>query len=254
MLFPISDDDRDLSGPALVTWTIFGANVLVFIYQMMNPEFTNGWSVVPYEITHGEDLVGPVVLSAGNESVQIPHARGPGLIYLTILSAMFMHGGIAHILGNLLYLWIFGDNVEHRFGHGTFLFLYLTSGVAATVAQIMLDPDSMVPSLGASGAISGVLGAYLVLFPRNRVNAIFFFSVVSVPAILVIGLWIAFQLISGWGVLSAGPQLGGVAYGAHVGGFVAGALCALVLRGRVAEHENVLTHVAKREGRSRPLW
>lgn len=254
MLFPIGDDDRDLSGPALVTWTIFAANVLIFIYQMMNPEFTNGWSVVPFEITHGEDLVGPVTLSAGNQSVEIPHAPGPGIIYLTILSAMFMHGGFAHIIGNLLYLWIFGDNVEHRFGPGVFLVLYVASGVVGTVAQIVIEPNSMVPNLGASGAISGVLGAYLVLFPKNRVHAIFFFSVVSVPAILVIGLWIAFQLISGWGVLTAGPQLGGVAYGAHIGGFVAGAVCALVLRKLIDEHESVLTRVARRDSRSRPMW
>lgn len=254
MLFPIGDDDRDLSGPAKVTWTIFAVNVLVFIYQMMNPEFTSGWSVVPYEITHGEDLVNPVRLSAGGQSFEIPQAEGPAIIYLTVLSAMFMHAGFAHIFGNLLYLWIFGDNVEHRFGPGIFLMLYVGSGVAGTVAQILIEPDSVVPNLGASGAISGVLGAYLVLFPRNRVHAIFFFTVVSVPAILVIGLWIAFQLISGWGVMSAGPQLGGVAYGAHVGGFLAGALGALVLRNLVDERENVLTRVARRDSRSRPMW
>lgn len=254
MLFPIGDDDRELSGPAKVTWTIFAANVLLFIYQMMNPEFTNGWSVVPYEITHGEDLTSPVRLTAGSQYIDIPQGPGPPIIYLTVLSAMFMHAGFAHIFGNLLYLWIFGDNVEHRFGAGIFLLLYLVSGITGTVAQIVIEPDSVVPNLGASGAISGVLGAYLVLFPRNRVHAIFFFTVVSVPAILVIGLWIAFQLISGWGVMTAGPQIGGVAYGAHVGGFVAGALCALVLRNMVAEHDNVLTRVAGRDGRSRPMW
>lgn len=254
MLFPISDDDRSLSGPATITWTIFAVNVVVFIYQTAHPEFTAGWSVVPYEITHGQDIVRPVTLQAGDQSVQIDHAPGPGFIYLTILTAMFMHGGLAHIFGNLLYLWIFGDNVEHRFGHGTFLMLYLGSGIVATVAQILLDPDSMVPNLGASGAISGVLGAYLVLFPRNRVHAIFFFTVVSVPAVLVIGLWIVFQLISGWGMLSAGPQLGGVAYGAHIGGFVTGTVSALVLRKVIAERDSVLARAAARDHRSRPMW
>jgi len=254
MLFPIGDDDRSLSGPATVTWTIFGVNVVVFLYQMLHPEFTAGWSVVPYEITHGEDIVRPVLLQAGGQSVEIDQAPGPGFIYLTILTAMFMHGGFAHIFGNLLYLWIFGDNVEHRFGHLTFLFLYLGSGFAATLAQILLDPNSVVPNLGASGAISGVLGAYLVLFPRNRVHAIFFFTVVSVPAVLVIGLWIVLQLVSGWGMLSAGSQLGGVAYGAHIGGFVTGAVSAMVLRKLIAERDSVLVRVAARDHRSRPMW
>ncbi len=254
MLFPISDDDRTLSGPALVTWTLFGVNILVYLYQMMNPSFSAGWSVVPYEITHGEDLVSPVVVRVGGESIQIPQAPGPTIIYFTILSAMFMHAGFAHIFGNLLYLWIFGDNVEHRFGPITFLLLYIGSGVAATMAQILLDPDSVVPNLGASGAISGVLGAYLVLFPKNRVHAIFFFTVVSVPAVLVIGLWIAFQVMSGWGAISAGPQLGGVAYGAHIGGFVAGAGFALVLRRLVAEKDSLLVRVASRDHRSRTMW
>ncbi|MGA7304137.1 MAG: rhomboid family intramembrane serine protease [Rhodothermales bacterium] len=254
MLFPIGDDDRNLSGPATVTWAIFAANVLVFIYQMLHPEFTAGWSVVPYEITHGQDIVRPVMVQAGGQSFQIDQAPGPGFIYLTILTAMFMHGGFAHIFGNLLYLWIFGDNVEHRFGHRAFLFLYLGSGVAATLAQIFIEPDSVIPSLGASGAISGVLGAYLVLFPRNRVQAIFFFMVVSVPAVLVIGLWIAFQLMSGWGMLSGGPQLGGVAYGAHIGGFFAGAIAALVLRRLIAERDSVLSRVAARDHRSRKMW
>lgn len=254
MLFPIGDDDRDLSGPALLTWTILFANVAVFIYQYLNPAFTAGWSIVPFEITNGEDLVGPITVGAGGQSVQIQHAPGPPVIYLTILSAMFMHGGLAHIGGNLLYLWIFGDNVEHRFGPGVFLLLYLGSGVTGTVAQIILEPDSVIPNLGASGAISGILGAYLVLFPRNRVHTIFFFSIVSVPAILVIGLWIAFQLISGWGVVSAGPQLGGVAYGAHVGGFVAGAAFALFLRTTVHERDSLLTRVAARDRRSHRMW
>src|SRR5690606_31410943 len=125
--------------------------------------------------------------------VAVPHAPGPVPMHLTVLTATFMRGGLAHLGGDLLYLWIVGDNDEHRFGALPFVAFYLVSGVAATVAQIALDPDSVIPNLGASGAISGVLGAYLVLFPKNRVFALFFFRVVAIPAVLALGLWIALQ-------------------------------------------------------------
>ena len=138
--------------------------------------------------------------------------------------------GLMHLGGNLLYLWIFGDNVEHRFGSVKFLIFYLFSGVAATVAQIMMGPESVIPNLGASGAISGVMGAYLVLFPKNKVNAVFLFRMVSVPAVVVLGMWIAMQLFSGYGSLGQNSQTGGVAYAAHIGGFVAGVLAGLVVK------------------------
>lgn len=239
MLFPISDDDRSLSGPAWVTILILLANVALFGLQLANPAFTYGWSAVPAEITTGQDLVNDRPIPEVDPAAEvrtpqdIPQRPGPGpapLIYLTVLTAMFMHGGFAHIAGNLLYLWIFGDNVEHRFGSIPFLLFYLVSGIVATVAQIALDPDSLVPNLGASGAISGVLGAYLVLFPKNRVHAIFFFRMVSVPAFVVLGLWIAFQFVNGYGSIAASESTGGVAYGAHVGGFVTGVVLALGMR------------------------
>ncbi|HYE96645.1 MAG TPA: rhomboid family intramembrane serine protease [Rubricoccaceae bacterium] len=261
MLFPISDDDRHLNGRAVVTITLILANLALFVVQLSDPAFTYGWSMVPQEITTGEDLVNsaPLPEEDPNREIskpsQLPQRPGPGpapLIYLTILSAMFMHGGIAHIFGNMLYLWIFGDNVEHRFGSKTFLLFYLVSGVAATFAQLALDPDSLIPNLGASGAISGVLGAYLVLFPRNRVNAIFFYTVVAVPAFVALGLWIVFQFVNGYGAIAATEQTGGVAYGAHIGGFLAGVVLAFVLRGRgVHERPNALTRA---DPRSRPLW
>jgi membrane associated rhomboid family serine protease len=258
MLFPISDDDRHLDGPAWVTLLLIGLNVLVFVvFQGLgaNEAFTYGWSVVPEEITTGTDLASPQTVELAGERVTIPHAPGPVPIYLTILSAMFMHGGIGHILGNLLYLWIFGDNVEHRFGHGVFLALYLLSGVAATFAQIALDPDSTIPNLGASGAISGVLGAYLVLFPRNRVHAVFFFRVIAIPAFVALGLWIVLQFVNGFGAIAATEQTGGVAYGAHVGGFAAGAVLALLLRGLLPESRpNVLQSTMQRDPRVRRLW
>ncbi len=204
MLFPISDDDRDLTGTAWVTIILLVANLLLFGVQVVNPSFTYGWSVVPQEISSGVDIINSQPIPEEDPTAEvrspadIPQRPGPGpapFIYLTLLSAMFMHGGFAHIFGNMLYLWIFGDNVEHRFGHVPFLVFYLGSGLAATLVQIALDSDGLIPNLGASGAISGVLGAYLVLFPRNRVNAIFFFTVVTVPAFLVLGLWIAFQFL-----------------------------------------------------------
>ena len=234
MLFPLSDDDRNLQGAAPVTITIFVLNILVFILLQgagQNEEFTHGYSVIPFEITNGADLVSPQVLESGEGEYVIYQSPGPSPIYLTVFSAMFMHGGWLHLGSNLLFLWIFGDNVEQRFGKFPFLLFYLLSGVVATFAQVYLAPDAIIPNLGASGAISGVLGAYLVLFPRNRVHALFFWFIVSVPAFLAIGTWIVLQLLNGWGSLfNAGETLGGVAYGAHIGGFAAGVVLAVIMR------------------------
>lgn len=255
MLFPIDDDDRHLTRPALVTIALVAANVIVFAWFQQfgaNEAFTTGFSVIPYEITHGVDLTEPLSLQTTEGAVVIRHSAGPTPIYLTLLSAMFMHAGFVHLFGNLLYLWIFGDNIEHRFGAPAFLLFYLASGLAATGAQIALNPAGIIPNLGASGAISGVLGAYLVLFPRNRVKAIFFIAIVSVPAVLVIGLWVAFQLLQGWGTL--GAEAGGVAYGAHLGGFAAGAFIALIWRLRVPrEPPSVFTRSDSLD-RSRRIW
>jgi membrane associated rhomboid family serine protease len=231
MLFPISDDDRHLLRPAWVTITLVVANVLVFLYQLARPDFTLGFSVIPAEIVRGVDLVDAVLVRDAGAWVELPQAPGPVPIYLTLLTAMFMHGGWGHLGGNLLYLWIFGDNVEHRFGAVRYLLFYLISGLVATVAQIVVDPESAIPNLGASGAISGVLGAYLVLFPHNRVMAVFLFRIVSIPAIFVLGLWAVMQIFSGMGSLGGqGGATGGVAYAAHVGGLVAGVVMGLIAR------------------------
>ena len=264
MLFPISDDDRHLDGWAIATILLVVANVLVFLYQLANPAFTYGWSVVPEEITSGVDLVNSQPIPEEDPTVEvrtpqdIPQRPGPGgapLIYLTVLSAMFMHGGLGHIGGNLLYLWIFGDNVEHRFGTLPFLGFYLASGIAATLVQVALGPDGLVPNLGASGAISGVLGAYLVLFPRNRVHTIFFFRVISVPAIVVLGLWIALQFFNGFGATAATEETGGVAYGAHIGGFLTGMAVALVYKAMGGnERPNQLMRAMQSDPRGRRLW
>jgi len=177
MFFPISDDDRDIDSPSFVTYTLLAINIVVFLYQLSNESFTYGWSVIPKEITSGVDLLEPQpVQVAGGGVVQIEQAPGPPIIYLTLITSMFMHGGIGHIVGNMLYLWIFGNNVEHRFGHVCFLLFYLFAGFVASFAQIILDPNSVIPNLGASGAIAGVMGAYLVLFPRNQINAVIFIT------------------------------------------------------------------------------
>ncbi len=234
MLIPIGDDDRNLPGMAIVTLLLIAANLAVFfLFQQMgnNTAFTYGWSVIPVEISRGIDLVQSQGVVIGGEEVRIPQAPGPTPIYLTIISAMFMHGSYMHLFGNLLYLWIFGDNVEHRFGAIPFLLLYLASGFVATIAQILIDPASVIPNLGASGAISGVLGAYLVLFPRNRVHALFFYFVISIPAVVAIGVWIAFQFVNGYGAIMVTEETaGGVAYGAHIGGFVAGIVLAFIMK------------------------
>jgi membrane associated rhomboid family serine protease len=167
-----------------------------------------------------------------------------------------MHGGVGHIAGNMLYLWIFGNNVEHRFGHVLFLIFYLLSGVVASLAQIAVDPQGVLPNLGASGAIAGVMGAYLVLFPYNKVNAVFFVTVVSVPAIFVLGMWGAMQLVSGFGsIASTSQSTGGVAYMAHVGGFVSGLVVAVLLRGKMKEEpDSELRRNYQRDPTARRIW
>jgi membrane associated rhomboid family serine protease len=264
MLFPLSDDDRNLDGPAWATIAFIALNVLLFVYQLSDPAFTYGWSVVPEEITSGQDLVNAQPIPEEEPNVQITSAReipqrpGPGnapLIYLTMISAMFMHGGWGHIAGNMLYLWIFGDNVEHRFGTARFVLFYLVSGIVATLTQVVLQPKGLVPNLGASGAIAGVLGAYLVLFPRNKVNAVFFFRVAAVPAVAVLGLWIVMQFFNQWGATAATEETGGVAYGAHIGGFLAGMAMALAARTMGAkERPNRLTRAIESDPGNQRLW
>jgi membrane associated rhomboid family serine protease len=181
--------------------------------------------VVPAEITQGRDIVGPV---RGVPDLRL--ADSPSPIYLTLLSAMFMHGGLLHLGGNMLYLWIFGDNVEDRMGHLKYLIFYLLCGVLASGTHIFFGPNSVIPSLGASGAIAGVLGAYLILFPRQGVRVYQFGMIAEVPALIVIGLWGLLQFISGFGSLGTGGASGGVAFMAHVGGFVAGLLLVFFFR------------------------
>ena len=229
MLFPIADDNKGISGPAYVTWLLLAINIVVFLLQLSDETITYGWSIIPQEIMSGQDLVEPqIVTDVAGEDHLIPQAPGPSIIYLTLLSHMFMHGGFGHIFGNMLYLWIFGDNIEHRFGHLRFFLFYIISGLVAAAAQLMVSYDGVIPVLGASGAIWGILGAYVVLFPRNKVKAIVLYMIVSIPALYVIGLWSALQIYQGF--FAGGSELGGVAHLAHIGGLVAGLAMGIIAK------------------------
>ena len=219
-MFPLGDDNSNVRTVPFVVYALIAINALVFLLQMtVGDPFTYAWAAVPFEITSGVDIVRPVVVQAGGESFSIPQYPGPTPIYLTLLSSMFMHGSLMHIGGNMLYLWIFGDQVEDLLGHWRFGVFYLVCGLVADFAHILPDPGSVIPTLGASGAIAGVLGAYLVKFPQNRVRVLLIRIITSVPAIVVLGLWFVFQFVS---QLAEGPAGGGVAYLAHIGGFLAG--------------------------------
>ena len=239
MLFPIGDDNSDRHITPYVTYALIALNIAIFVLlQLPNDAFTYGYSVVPAEILSGRDLVQNVATRGG----VIPQAPGPSPIYLTILSAMFMHGGWAHLGGNLLFLWIFGDNVEDAMGHFKFALFYLLCGILASAAHIFASQSAggvslIIPSLGASGAIAGVLGGYLLLYPRKSVRVLIgWFGIIALPAFLVIGGWMAMQLFSGVGeIVNTTVQTrdgGGVAYWAHIGGAVAGLLLVSLFRNR----------------------
>ena len=222
-MFPIGDDNTDRTITPIVNYAFLGINILVFVLLQGlggNDAFTYAFSLVPKEITTGVDLTGVQVVrdSLGN-SGEIKHYATPLPVYFNFLSSMFMHGSIAHIFGNMLFLWIFGDNLENLLGHVRYAIFYIVCGIAAATAQIIMGTDSIIPMLGASGAISGVLGGYVLLFPQRQVRAIIFNFLTTVPAFVAIGIWIVYQLIVGY---MTDPGTGGVAYAAHIGGFFAG--------------------------------
>jgi rhomboid family protein len=226
-MIPLGDENDDgLGGPAFVNISIIVLNILVFLYQMAHPAFTDGFSMIPREIISGHDLItAQQIIASDGTSYLVPEAPGPSPIYLTLLTSLFMHASILHIAGNMLFLYIFGDNIERAFGAVRYLVFYIASGVVANLAMVVLDPSSVVPNLGASGAIAGVLAAYLVLFPGNRVRVLAAYWLTTVPAAVMIGLWIVVQFVS-----LSGQEASGVAYGAHVGGFLFGLIVAFMLR------------------------
>jgi membrane associated rhomboid family serine protease len=212
-MLPIGDDRVEGGPPAVVTFGLIALNVLAFFVELAQPSeaalqsFIQAWGVVPREYTAVQDLP-PMI---------------PLPFWSTLLTSMFLHGGWMHLGGNMLYLWIFGDNLEKVMGAARFAAFYLICGLAASFAHIAFGAGSTVPAVGASGAISGVLGGYLVLFPRNQVRVLVRGGVTTVPAILVLGFWIVIQIFNGIGSMATTSETGGgVAYMAHVGGFVAG--------------------------------
>lgn len=237
MLFPIADENDDRRSTPWINYSLILINLLVFVFLQglgSNERFTYAFSTVPAEIITGRDIVTPdriVIEPITGQRMAIPGLQRTLIpVWLTLITSMFMHGGIAHIFGNMLFLWIFGDNIEDRLGHVRYLIFYLVCGLLAGLAHVFSTAifagdnagSLLVPSLGASGAISGVLGAYILLFPTKRVTVLLSWFVTQVPAFVAIGLWFVFQLISGLGMLGSGSQQGGVAYAAHIGGFIAG--------------------------------
>lgn len=226
-MIPLGDDNDDgLGGPAVVNLTIIALNIVVFIYQSLHPSFTDGFSMIPREIVTGHDLITTqYVVGSDGTSFPVPEAAGPNPIYLTLFTALFMHASVLHIAGNMLFLYIFGDNIERAFGSIRYLLFYIACGLVANLTMVLMSPNSVIPNLGASGAIAGVLAAYLVLFPGNRVRVLAGYWLTTVPAAIMIGLWIVVQFLS-----LGGQQDSGVAYGAHVGGFLFGLLVAFFAR------------------------
>ncbi len=208
-MLPIGDDDSARRTFPLVTYVFIALNVLFFFVELSGGDaFIAKWAFVPSRFL--ADPFGDL---------------------LTLLSSMFMHAGWVHLGGNMLYLWIFGDNVEDRFGHIKFIIFYLLCGLAATFAQLAFSRGSNVPNLGASGAIAGVLGAYILLFPKGKVRVLQGQQVIQVPALIVIGMWIVLQFFSGIGSIANAAPTGGVAYMAHIGGFLAGFVLTFLFRG-----------------------
>jgi membrane associated rhomboid family serine protease len=233
-MLPIGDDNSYRLRTPVVTWLVIAANIAVFIFFQgfgTDDRVVYSYSMVPQEILSGRDVTTAdrIVSDRVGRRYMVPGLGvTPVSVYLTILISMFMHGGLAHIAGNMLFLSIFGDNVEDRLGHFRFLLFYLIAGLLGAAAHILvsavLGDGLLTPTLGASGAISGVMGAYLLLFPGNRIRVLLFnFIPTTMSAIVVIGLWFVFQLINGFGYLG-GTRGDGVAYAAHIGGFAYGFL------------------------------
>lgn len=209
-MIPIGDDNSARRLTPVVTYVLIALNALVFFLELSAGDaFIQRWAFVP------------------SRFLDNPLADFP-----TLFTSMFMHAGWVHLLGNMLYLWIFGDNVEDRLGHATFTVFYLLCGLGATFAQLAVSTGSNIPNLGASGAIAGVLGAYLLMFPRGSVNVLLGRIVTRMSALIVIGFWFLLQVFSGIGAFSASSQNeGGVAYMAHIGGFIAGVILTFLLGG-----------------------
>lgn len=225
-MIPLSNPEVLHRSRPYVTIGLIAINALVFLYEftlgsLETTQFFYRWGLIPAELAGGQDYA-MLLTSTGPVDIQSPVPA-----WGTVFSSMFIHGGFMHFVGNMLFLWVFGDNVEDRLGHVKYLFFYLACGVAAVWTQVAINTGSHVPNIGASGAIAGVLGGYLLLFPYSRINTLvmfYFITIVRVPALILLGFWFALQFFSGVGSLGPSAPTSGVAYWAHIGGFVAGAL------------------------------
>lgn len=235
MFIPVGDDNRDRRTTPYINYMFIAINVLVFIFlQKMGTDyqFTFAYATVPAEILSGNDIISQARVF--EDPITGDRVTMPGLgrtnipVYLTLITSMFMHGGWAHLFGNMLFLLVFGDNIEDAMGHRRYLYFYLLCGVLAALTHVFVTAyfgqSVYVPSLGASGAVSGILGGYLLLFPTRSVHVWIFFFISTVPAFLAVGIWFVFQIINGMGMLGGEEAAGGVAYAAHIGGFVFGLL------------------------------
>jgi membrane associated rhomboid family serine protease len=217
-LFPVASE-QPTSRPAFANLTIIGLNIFVFLLELiLGDSFINAWAFTPANLT------------------AFLHGSGSFQAVLTIFTSMFMHGSFNHIFGNMLFLWVFGQAIENAFGSRPYTTFYLVCGVAANMAQYLIDPNSTVPNLGASGAIAGVMGGYLALYPTSTIDlfvwplSLFTHRDIRLPAWLMLGLWFAVQVVLGLGGLNGAAAAGGVAFWAHIGGFITGFALALLVR------------------------
>jgi len=239
-MFPISDSELKRHRRPIVNITLIVLCAGVFIYELVMGSserdiFFYQFGLIPDELAHGVNYTYGVMPDATSVDITTPLSN-----WLTLFTSMFIHGDWMHFAVNMLFLWVFGDNIEDRFGHFKYLLFYLAAGVAATWLQIAMDTASQVPTIGASGAIAGVLGAYLLLYPYSRIRTVVFFfliTIIRIPAILLLGIWFALQFISGVGSLGLSAQGSGVAYWAHIGGFLFGILVVIIYK--LATHQSI---------------
>jgi membrane associated rhomboid family serine protease len=251
MVIPLGDLHPTRIVP-VVTYALIAINVVVYLLQVESGDrITWAFACTPWEVTHGEDIDAPVqrppsvvrvqdprdptgrrVLELEQRTRPIPNAPTPIPFWMTMFTAMFLHGSPMHLIGNMLYLWIVGDNVEEVLGSVRYIIVYLACGLMGALAQIVANPDSVVPTLGASGAIAGIMGAYVVWFPHNQIRVLVFRFITVLPAVVVIGGWIILQIWLGAGTLGKIDESGGVAYLAHVGGALTGIVVAILFYDR----------------------
>jgi membrane associated rhomboid family serine protease len=237
---PIGDDNSDRQILPLVNYALVTLNIIAFIFwqgwgvdDTLNSTVTFAYATVPGEIFTGTDIITEsrtVLDPLTHKHLIIPGlGRTPIPVFFTLFTSLFLHGGIGHLLGNMLYLWIFGDNLENKMGHTRYFIFYLLTGMLAGLCHVfatyIFNQDPLIPALGASGAISGVLGGYILLFPSRRVRMWFLLFSLRMPAFVVVGIWFLFQVLNGLGTLG-GEEGGGIAYAAHIGGFIFGLILA----------------------------